>query len=178
VATQLAGAPGIVFDVRAYPVIAEPVLRHLLTRHDDAKWLVIPHIIRPDHGTGSITSWSSIGWDLAPLAPHFGGRVAFLTGPDVASYGESLMGLVAHYHLGAIVGSATAGTNGNIAQIAAPSGCFSVFTGMKVTRGDGSRFHLLGVQPTIPATRTIAGVIAGRDEVLERALAYLRAPAT
>jgi len=31
------------------------------------------------------------------------------------------------------------------------------------------------VQPTIPASRTIAGVAAGRDEVLEAALAYVRA---
>ncbi len=32
---------------------------------------------------------------------------------------------------------------------------------------------LLGIQPTIPASRTIAGVIAGR-EILEKALAYVR----
>jgi hypothetical protein len=37
-----------------------------------------------------------------------------------------------------------------------------------------SRQHLLGIQPTIPALRTIAGIIAGRDEVLEKALAYVR----
>lgn len=43
-----------------------------------------------------------------------------------------------------------------------------------VTNSDGSRFHLLGVQPTIPATQTIAGIAAGRDEVLERALRYIR----
>jgi hypothetical protein len=35
--------------------------------------------------------------------------------------------------------------------------------------------HLIGIQPTIPASRTIAGVIAGRDEILEKALAYIRA---
>ena len=84
------------------------------------------------------------------------------------------MGLVEHYHLGEIVGSCTAGTNGNFVQIAEPTGCSSIFTGMRVTKSDGSRFHLIGVQPTIPASRTIAGVLAGRDEVLEKALAYVR----
>jgi hypothetical protein len=45
---------------------------------------------------------------------------------------------------------------------------------MRVTKHDGTQHHLVGVQPTIPVSRTIAGVIAGRDEVLERALAYVR----
>jgi len=31
----------------------------------------------------------------------------------------------------------------------------------------------VGIQPTIPVSRTIAGVAAGRDEVLERAIAFL-----
>ena len=32
---------------------------------------------------------------------------------------------------------------------------------------------LIGIQPDIPASPTIAGVIATRDEVLERTLAYV-----
>jgi C-terminal processing protease CtpA/Prc len=86
------------------------------------------------------------------------------------------MSFVEHYHLGAIVGSTTAGTNGSVAEIETPSGCITSFTGMKVTKHDGSRYHLVGVKPTIPAARTIAGVAAGRDEILEKALAYVRGP--
>ncbi|MBC7978819.1 MAG: hypothetical protein H7138_27865 [Myxococcales bacterium] len=97
-----------------------------------------------------------------------------LTGPSARSYAESVMGLVEHYHLGEIVGAATAGTNGDIAQISEPTGCTTIFTGRRVTKLDGSRHHLIGIQPTIRASRTIAGVLAGRDEVLERALVYVR----
>ncbi|MEO7734413.1 MAG: S41 family peptidase [Kofleriaceae bacterium] len=172
---QLAAAPGVVFDVRDYPNGNHQVLSHLLTQPDTSKaWLAIPRVIRPDHGPLAISSWDTDGWEMPVLAPHIAGRVAFLTGPGAISYAESVMGLVAHYHLGAIVGSATAGTNGNVAQIAEPTGCSSWFTGLRVTNSDGSRFHVLGVQPTIPATQTIAGVAAGRDEVLERALRYVR----
>lgn len=131
-------------------------------------------MIRPDHRPASIPSWDTEGWELPVLQPHISGRVAFLIGPETASYGESVMGLVEQYHLGEMVGAATAGANGNIAQIAEPTGCSSVFTGLRVTRLDGARFHLIGIQPTIPATRTIAGIAAGRDEVLEKALAYVR----
>lgn len=172
---QLASAPAVVFDVRRRPNSNQAVLSYLLTRPDDAKtWLAVPHVIRPDHGSTSILSWETSGWEMPVLQPHIGGRIAFLTGPSATSYSESVMGLVEHYHLGAIIGSATAGANGNIAQIAEPTGCSLRFTGLRVTKLDGSRFHLIGVQPTIPASRTIAGVLAGRDEVLKKALVYLR----
>jgi hypothetical protein len=172
---QIASAPAVVFDMRDRPHDVERVLSHLLAQPDDQKtWLAVPHVIRPDHRPSSVQGWDTSGWQLPVTKPHIAGRVAFLAGPASASYPESALGLIEYYHLGAIVGAATAGANGNIAQIAEPSGCSTVFTGLRVTRLDGSRFHLIGIQPTIPASRTIAGVIAGRDEVLETALAYLR----
>lgn len=171
---RLATAPGVVFDLRGYPNSNHQVLSHLLTRPNDAHaWIAAPRVIRPDRPSAP-TSWEAGGWDLPVLQPHIGGRIAFLTGPGAISYAESVMGLVAYYHLGEIVGEATAGTNGDIAQISEPTGCNTFFTGRRVTKLDGSRHHLIGVSPTIPATRTITGVIAGRDEVLERALAYVR----
>jgi peptidase S41-like protein len=172
---RLATAPGVIFDLRDYPNSNHQVLSHLLTRPDDANaWLAIPHVIRPDRPSAPV-AWTTEGWSLPVLQPHISGRVAFLTGPGAASQAESVMGLVEHYHLGQIVGAATAGTNGDIAQISEPTGCSTIFTGRRVTKLDGSRHHLIGVQPTIPVSRTIAGVAAGRDEVLEKALAYVRA---
>lgn len=172
---RLATAPGVVFDLRGYPNSNHKVLSHLLTRPDDSNaWLRLPHVIRPDHTPTAMPSWETFGLNLPVLQPHIGGRVAFLTGPGAASYAESVMGLVEHYHLGEIVGAATAGTNGNKAEITEPTGCRTTFTGVRATKPNGTRHHLIGIQPTIPASRTIAGVIAGRDEILEKALAYVR----
>jgi hypothetical protein len=172
---RLARARAVVFDVRDRPANTHPVLSHLLPRPDDFNtWLAISHVIRPDHGSSSISGWDTLGWNMPVLEPHIAGRVAFLTGPQAISYTESVMGLVEHYHLGEIVGGTTAGTNGNVALIAEPTGCTTRFTGMRVTKANESRFHLIGVRPTIPVSRTIEGVRAGRDEVLERALTYVR----
>jgi hypothetical protein len=41
---------------------------------------------------------------------------------------------------------------------------------MRVLKHDGSRHHGVGIAPTVPVSRTIAGVIAGRDELLEKAI--------
>ena len=91
-------ATGGVFDLRDYPNTNHKVLSHLLTRPDDSNaWLAVPHVIRPDHISTAIPTWETSGLALQVLQPHVGGRVAFLTGPGVASYSESVMGMVEHY---------------------------------------------------------------------------------
>jgi C-terminal processing protease CtpA/Prc len=175
---RLAAAPGVVFDLRDYPNGNDDVLSYLLTTPANfTEGMSIAHVVRPDHVPRAIPSWRTFQSEVRVLAPHIAGRVAFLTGPRAISYAESVMSIVEHYHLGAIVGEPTAGTNGNIAEITAPTGCRTIFTGLRVKKRDGSRHHLVGIQPTIPASQTIAGVIAGRDEVLETALAYVRSGA-
>jgi C-terminal processing protease CtpA/Prc len=80
------------------------------------------------------------------------------------------MGIVEAYRLGEIVGEATAGTNGNVNPFVLPGGYSVSWTGMQVLKHDGSRHHGVGIRPTIPVQRTRAGVAAGRDELLERAV--------
>src|SRR5205807_5800842 len=109
-----------------------------------------------------------------PKEPRFQAKVAFLTDGRAICYAETYLGIIEHYKLAAIVGAATAGTNSNINPIALPGGYGVVWTGMKVLKHDGSRHHGVGIQPTIPVTRTQAGVAAGRDEVLERGVAVLK----
>lgn len=98
----------------------------------------------------------------------------WITGAMAISYAESVMGLVEGHELGVIVGSATAGANGNINSFTVPGNFSITFTGMKVTRADGRQHHGLGVLPTVLATPTRAGIRDGRDELLERALVIAR----
>jgi len=51
-----------------------------------------------------------------------------------------------------------------------PGGYSVSWTGMKVVKHDGSQHHTIGILPTVPCRRTLAGVAAGRDELLEKAL--------
>jgi hypothetical protein len=56
-------------------------------------------------------------------------------------------------------------------HIPLPAGFSVSFTGMKVLKHDGSPHHGVGIRPTIPASPTRAGIAAGRDELLEVAIA-------
>ena len=110
---------------------------------------------------------------LVPAEPHISGKVVFLTGGVAISYAESVMGYVEALGLD-IVGGPTAGTNGDVRAVNLPTGSTVYFTGRKVTRHDGTRSHLEGIRPTVPVEPTVAGIRAGKDEVLERALELMR----
>lgn len=168
---KLAAARGIVFDLRGYPSVQPDPLRHLTdTPIQSARWN-IPIVRRPDQKD---VEWNTGGrWTLEPLKPRLTENVVFLTDARAISYAESWMGIVEAYKLGTIVGETTAGTNGNVNPLALPAGYRVMFTGMKVLKHDGSRHHGVGIAPAVRVSPTVAGIRAGRDEQLEKALEIL-----
>jgi len=166
----LASAKGIVFDVRGYPRLGTAWFSHVTrTPLRSAQWHV-PVVDRP----GEMSFERTGEWNLQPADPYLAARKVFLTDGGAISYAESTMGIVESYKLGEILGGATAGTNGNVNPFTLPGGYTITWTGMKVLKQDGSQHHGIGIGPTIPVSRRQAGVAAGRDEVLERAIAVLK----
>jgi C-terminal processing protease CtpA/Prc len=72
------------------------------------------------------------------------------------------------------IGSPTAGANGDVTSVSLPGGITVWFTGHDVRHADGRQLQRIGLVPHIEARPTVAGIRAGKDEVLERALQYLR----
>jgi hypothetical protein len=164
---RLAGARGIVFEARGYPKMSPVFLQHLSdARLHSAQWRV-PVIVRPDR---EATTYLSSSWDLAPATPRLQAKIAFVTDGRAISYAESCLGIVEHYRLGEIVGGPTAGTNGDINPFSLPGGYRITWTGLQVLKHDGSRHHGVGILPTVPMSRTVSGIRAGRDELLEKAI--------
>jgi C-terminal processing protease CtpA/Prc len=164
---KLEKAKGIVFDLRGYPSVSTTPIAHLIDKPVTCAQWHVPVTLYPDRQN---VAFAFSNWQVAPKEPRFTAKVAFLTDGRAISYAETYLGIIEHYKLAAIVGGATAGTNGNINPFTLPGGYRVVWTGMKVLKHDGSRHHGLGIQPTVPVVRTIKGVAQGRDEVLERAL--------
>jgi hypothetical protein len=170
---KLAPARAVVFDMRGYPTDAGArILPHLLGSPEGDRWMHVAKLIGP---FGQSTGWESHGWNLKPAHPRLRGSIVFLTDGRAISYAESVMGYVADLKLGTIVGSTTAGTNGNVASFSVPGRFTVAFTGMRVTRHDGrTSHHLAGIKPDVAVTPSLAALRAVRDEVLERALALTR----
>jgi C-terminal processing protease CtpA/Prc len=73
------------------------------------------------------------------------------------------------------IGSPTHGANGDVTMMRLPGGLRLSFTGQEVRHVDGRQLQRVGIQPDVVARPTLAGLRAGKDEVLERALAWLAA---
>jgi C-terminal processing protease CtpA/Prc len=167
---ELARAAGIVFDLRGYPDGLNPFIlfSHLIREPaTSARWIV-PLVTHPDRV--GLRWHARERWQLRPVAPYLAAPRVFITDGRAISYAESVMGIVEAYRLGEIVGEPTAGTNGNVNPFVLPGGYTVGWTGMQVLKHDGSRHHGVGIHPTVPVRRTRAGVAAGRDELLERAV--------
>jgi C-terminal processing protease CtpA/Prc len=166
---DLQKAKGVICDLRGYPNGNHELIEHLMKNSDtSSSWMRIPKIIYPDHEKN--VAFVNSGWHLEPKAPNLQAKVAFLTDGRAISYAESFMSFIENYRLAAIVGGPTAGTNGNVNPLTLPGGYTVTWTGMKVVKHDGSTHHGVGIKPTVPVSRTIAGVRAGKDEVLEKAI--------
>lgn len=169
--SQLAAAKAVIIDNRLYRQDAAAV-RTLLSRLAPTTLhgirLHVPLITRPDGARDA----SPEGWDLVidPAAPHIRGHLVFLADANGVSSTESYMSAITGGKLGPVVGENTAGTDGEIDPFALPGGYTVVWTGMKVTKQDGAPLHGVGFAPDYPVARTLAGIRAGRDEILERGI--------
>jgi len=168
---RLAAASGVVFDLRGYPSGPPDFLSHLADSPFKSMPMLVPVVTRPDRAGWT---WDESEWDMPPLKPRYA-RAVFLADDRAVSYAESVLQTVKGAKLGPIVGSPSAGANGNINPFRLPGGYVVIWTGMKVLNADRSLHHGIGVVPDVPVRRTIAGVRAGRDELLEAGIATLRA---
>lgn len=72
-----------------------------------------------------------------------------------------------------IMGSTTAGADGNISQIVLPGGLRTIISGIGVNYPDGKETQRIGIVPDIEVHPTIEGTRAGKDELLEKAIAVI-----
>jgi C-terminal processing protease CtpA/Prc len=169
--SDLERAKGLIFDLRGYPSrLSTVVLGHLTDEPVTCAQWHVPVVTQPDREG---MTYDVSQWEVEPASPRLKGKAAFITDGRAISYAETYLGIVEHYRLVEIVGSPTAGTNGNVNPFRLPGGYSISWTGMKVLKHDGSRHHGFGILPAVPMARTIRGVAEGKDELLEKAMAVV-----
>ncbi len=162
----VAGRRGLIIDVRGYPsdFVVFALGRHLV--EDATPFARFTH--------GDLESPGTFFWtdpiELRPKDPFFDGRVVILVDESSQSQSE-YTAMAFRVAPGAVViGSQTAGADGNVSNIPLPGGHRTMISGIGVFYPDKSPTQQIGIVPDIVARPTIAGVRAGRDEVLERAV--------
>ena len=69
-----------------------------------------------------------------------------------------------------VLGSTTAGADGNVSRISLPGGLRTMISGIGVYYPDGEETQRVGIVPDIEVKPTIKGIREGRDELLEKAI--------
>jgi C-terminal processing protease CtpA/Prc len=69
-----------------------------------------------------------------------------------------------------VVGSTTAGADGNVSRVLLPGGLSTLISGIGVYYPDRRPTQRIGIVPDVEVRPTVAGLRAGRDEVMEAAV--------
>jgi C-terminal processing protease CtpA/Prc len=110
---------------------------------------------------------------LMPQEPHYAGRVAILVDEVTQSQAEYTTMAFRTAPGAIVIGSTTAGADGNVSTVPLPGGLSSYISGIGVFYPDKTPTQRVGIIPDIVVAPTIAGIQAGRDELIEEALRQL-----
>jgi C-terminal processing protease CtpA/Prc len=114
-----------------------------------------------------------IVWELAPQQPHYKGKVVILA--NELTFGNSEFSAMAFRAAprAIVVGCETgagAATLDRWAVLDLPGGLRVEMSGTGVFQADKRPTQRIGIVADVPAKRTLAGMRAGRDEILEAGL--------
>jgi hypothetical protein len=169
----------IVFDMRGYPNgTTGAIAGHLQGEGTPRNAQGLIPIIAPSlHGI----PWNRSGPALSRIQnltaeekrTPYKGKTVLLIDERAISQSEYL-GMTLRAANGTVfIGSPTTGANGGVTGFPVPGGIEVRITGAESKWPDGRRLQRIGLLPDIEAHPTVAGIRAGRDEILERAIAYI-----
>jgi len=171
--------PSIIFDDRGYPQGTAWQIAPRLTDKTDvaAAMFRLREAMSPDLPNGEILSSQVVKTFVQRLPAtdkwRYHGRTVLLIDERSVSQAEH-SGLFFEAANGTkFIGSPTEGADGDVTSFSVPGGISVHFSGQGVWHVDGRQLQRVGLQPDVPVRPTLAGIRAGRDEVLEKAIEYL-----
>ncbi len=166
---KLQSTKAIVLDMRNYPNNTWKEISKFLNAHEK----IFAIYTRPDLTYPSRFKWSGNSTCGSNNPNHYKGKIVLLLNELSASQAEWTAMCFQTAGNTTIIGSQTAGADGNVSGIDYIPAFHSQFTGLGVYYPDGRETQRIGIVPDIEVKPTIKGIQAGRDEVLERALQFI-----
>ncbi len=163
---RAAGTKCLVVDIRNYP--AEFVV-FSLGQHLVARKTAFARFTHGELANPGAFLWGDSA-SLEPESPAYEGKVVILVDETSQSQAEYTTMAFRTAPGAIVVGSTTAGADGNISFVPLPGHLRAAITGIGVFYPDGTPTQQVGIVPDLVVRPTIAGIRAGRDEVLESAL--------
>jgi C-terminal processing protease CtpA/Prc len=169
-----AGTKGLVIDIRNYP--SEFVVFALGSLLVDRR-TEFARFTAGDPANPGAFHWTP-PVSLEPANPRYSGKIVILVDEVSLSQAEYTAMALRSAPNAIVVGSTTAGADGNVSPIPLPGGLRSMISGIGVFYPDKKATQRIGIIPDVEARPTIEGIRSGRDEVLEVALRQILGPET
>jgi C-terminal processing protease CtpA/Prc len=160
------GTKGLIIDIRNYP--SEFVVFSLgsLLVSDPTNFVRFTN--------GDVTNPGAFHWGatlgLTPQQPHYAGKVVILVDEETQSQAEYTTMAFRTAPGAIVIGSTTAGADGNVSAVPLPGGFSSYISGLGVFYPDNRPTQRVGIIPDVVVTPTIEAIRAGRDELIEEAM--------
>lgn len=167
-----AGAKGLIVDIRNYPsdFVVYALTPFLITKPTPFALITIGDLEHP----------GAFRWSEPPAIPtydpHFPGKVVILVDEVTRSSAEYTAMALRAAPRSVVIGSPTAGADGNISMLKLPGGFVATPTGIGIFYPDKRPTQRLGIIPDILVPPTIQGIRDRRDEVLEEAVRQIVGP--
>ena len=168
-----AGTKGLIIDIRNYP--SEFVVFALGSRLVERP-TPFARFTAGDAANPGAFHWRGQPLTLEPAAPRYTGKIVILIDEVSQSQAEYTTMALRAAPNATVVGSTTAGADGNVSAIPLPGGLRSMISGIGVFYPDKKPTQRVGIIADIEAKPTIRGIRSGRDEVLEVALRHILGP--
>ena len=165
---QAGDAAVLVIDCRNYP---KEHLVFALGGHLVAASVPFARFTRGDPTNPGAFLWTNPEVQM-PRAPRFNGKVVILVDEATQSAAEYTAMAFRVAPNAVVVGSTTAGADGNVSRIPLPGGVQGMISGIGVFYPDGKPTQRVGIVPDLVVRPTIAGIRAGSDEVLNAGISH------
>jgi C-terminal processing protease CtpA/Prc len=174
--SALAATRGVVLDMRGYPQGTGWAIAPRLTERAGVVGATFrtPIATKPHTPGFRIDEQESFDQPLPPATgPRYLNPTVMLVDERTISQAEHTGLFFAAANGTTFVGSQTAGANGDITTFTIPGQIRLTFSGHDVRHADGRQLQQVGLPIAVEARPTIAGLRAGRDEVLEAGIRHL-----
>ena len=167
----------IIFDIRNYPQGTAWNIVPRLTDHDSvAVKFGKPYVTYESINSPlifKVSEYFIVNADKTK--PSYKGEIIMLCNEETQSQAEYtiMMFQGAAGKRVTVIGSHTAGADGNVTAVRLPGGYTSYFSGLEVLYPDGSQTQQTGIRINIKVEPTVKGSREGKDEVLQRAIKFI-----
>lgn len=167
---------GLIIDLRCYPgdYISSPFLKHLDHWPQPFSLVTFANVSYPGYFF-IINNNKDVVQKVVKKKNAYDKKIIVLVNEDTQSQAEDVaLGFQLATNV-TVIGSTTAGADGAIAKFSLPGGIVTYMSGRGVYYPDKTDLQRKGVKIDEYIAPTIAGIKAGRDEVLERAIEIIEA---